>query len=824
MEHLQTLTIAYECESSLGNSLSLKTMTKEFLRVFLKKTSALYAVINEFHGEIHSHLNSVGKDEFYELIVSAKADEIDKFSIVNITKDKITYQVLYVLLDGYYLAFVYSQKNQINIKIIANIFYSLRKKIELGIKSCIEHERLALALLGSNDGIWDWNLVDNSICFTPRWKEMIGYRDDEIPNEFATWKDRVHPDDLQNTIQSIEDNISGKTEHYENIYRLKHKDGHWIWNLDQGITIYDEDGTAIRMIGTHTDITDEKEMQLKSIHQAQIIEQIHDSVISTNLDGNIISFNAGSELLLGYRSDEIIGQHITVLYLKEDFDFLKKNIEMLMKNGEHQANIRLVKKSKQVIDAHLSLSLLKDQNGNPIGMVGYSQDITLRLKAEKKLREQKDILHHQAYHDSLTGLPNRSLFQDRLEQSIEKAKRNRGKIALFFIDLDHFKEINDSLGHEVGDTVLKMVTQRLESAIRKEDTLARLGGDEFTVMIEHFEHAQSATLLAEKILASLKEAITIDSHTLYVSSSIGISLYPQDGKDYESLLKYADAAMYKAKNEGRNNFQFYSAEMTELAFERVVMQASLNQAIKDEEFVVFYQPQIDAKLETFVGVEALIRWQHPTMGLVSPVKFIPLAEETGLIVEMDQWVMRTVMSQMDEWYSKGLRPGKLALNLSMKQLRQENFISILEESMKNTGFKAKDLELEVTEGQIMTNPEEAIKILKKISDIGIELAVDDFGTGYSSLSYLKKLPINKLKIDQSFIRDLPDDEDDVGITKAVISLSQSLKLNVIAEGVETNEQKNFLLKNGCETIQGYLYGRPMPADELTQLLQEKAVL
>jgi len=467
-----------------------------------------------------------------------------------------------------------------------------------------------------------------------------------------------------------------------------------------------------------------------------------------------------------------------------------------------------------VVYVSLSLSLLKDEQGNPINMVAYAQDITLRKEAEVQLEKQKDILQHQAHHDALTGLPNRFLFSDRLEQSIEKAKRHNSVVALFFIDLDHFKEINDSLGHEVGDKVLQEATLRLQTSIRDEDTLARLGGDEFTVLLEDLKQGQNASNIAKKILENLEKPIYIDEHELYISSSIGISLYPDDGVTAQDLLKFADSAMYKAKDEGRNNYQFYSSEMTELAFERVVMETGIRSAIQNEEFVVYYQVQIDGRDNTLVGMEALVRWNHPIMGIVPPSKFIPLAESTGLIIDIDNFVMKTAMKQIATWYKEGLNPGVLAMNLAVKQLERKGFIEDFKVMMQDSECKAKWIELEVTEDQIMKNPEKAIKILDKISDMGIELAVDDFGTGYSSLSYLKKLPITKLKIDQSFVRDLPDDEEDTAITKAVIALAKGLNLNIIAEGVETKEQRDFLVKNGCANIQGYYYSKPIVASEL----------
>ena len=564
-------------------------------------------------------------------------------------------------------------------------------------ESNVLKERLELALIGSNAGIWDWNVVSNEVYFSPRFKEMLGYSDDELINDYSLLEELAHPDDFENILRALKESLHGKTEYFESIHRMRHKEGYWVWIHDRGKTFFDEDGKAIRMSGTHTDVT-------------------------------------------------------------------------------KQRNI------------------------------------------EEELIIQKDALSYQAHHDYLTGLPNRILFNDRLAQAIEKAKRKSSKIALLFIDLDHFKEINDSLGHETGDEVLKEVTHRLSGVLREEDTLARLGGDEFIVILENLQQAQDASILAKKILDALVDTIKVGNDILYVSTSIGVSIYPDDGSLSEDLLKYADSAMYKAKEEGRNNFQFYSAEMTELAFERVVMEVSLRAALQNEEFIVHYQPQVNGFKDKITGFEALVRWKHQSIGVISPAKFIPLAESTGLIVELDRYVMKTAMKQIVQWYKDGLNPGVVSINLSVKQLQQKDFLSVLKDILNETQCKTEWIELEVTESQIMTHPDEAIEILRELSKLGISLAVDDFGTGYSSLAYLKRLPINKLKIDQSFIMDIPHDEEDIAITKAVIALSTSLRLQVIAEGVETKEQKEFLVENGCESIQGYYYSKPLPAGELEILL------
>lgn len=467
----------------------------------------------------------------------------------------------------------------------------------------------------------------------------------------------------------------------------------------------------------------------------------------------------------------------------------------------------------------LSVTPLFDKEKNCIGIIESSRDITEHLETREELEEQKDILFHQAHHDILTGLPNRVLFNDRLKQGIEISKRNNTKLALFFIDLDHFKEINDSLGHKTGDEVLKAITDSISSVIRKEDTLARLGGDEFIVIMEDLKQGQDAALLAHKIFDELAKYTMIDRHSLHLSISMGISLYPDDGNNAADLLRFADIAMYKAKDEGRNNFQFYSSDMTELVFERVVMETSLLEAFKHEEFVVYYQPQINAMDEILMGIEVLVRWQHPTMGLVTPEKFIPLLEKMGLIAQLDQWVMKTAMMQIVQWNKKGLNPGILALNLAIKHLEEKDFITILERILKETDCNPEWIELEVTEEQIMGSSEEAARTLNQLNDLGIELvAIDDFGTGYSSLSRLKRLPVTKLKIDQSFIRGLPDNKENTAITQSIIALAKSLNLEVIAEGVETKKQRDFLVENGCGNIQGYFYGKPMPSSEMEAVL------
>jgi diguanylate cyclase (GGDEF)-like protein/PAS domain S-box-containing protein len=451
------------------------------------------------------------------------------------------------------------------------------------------------------------------------------------------------------------------------------------------------------------------------------------------------------------------------------------------------------------------------------------RNVTHEKEVEKQLQEQQEKLLYQAYYDPLTGLANRVLFYDRLEHSLEKAERECHKLALLFIDLDRFKEINDSLGHDVGDIVLKIAAQRLGSVLREEDTLARLGGDEFTILLENIKSPQAVSSVAQKLLDALTEVMVVNGKELYISCSIGISIYPDNSCKTQDLLKYADSAMYKAKAEGRNGFQFYSSDMTELAFERVVMETSMHTALNNEDFVVYFQPQINLKTSQIVGIEALVRWQHETLGLIAPSKFISLAESTGLIVELDRFVMRSVMKILSQWHRDGIYDGKISLNLSVKQLQEQDFIAFLQASMQEYGCKAQWLEFEVIESQIMHNPTESIKILTQLHELGISLALDDFGTGYSSLAYLKKLPVNRVKIDQSFIYELPKNFEDASIVQAVIALSKSLKLDIVAEGVEREDQKNFLLENGCDIVQGYYYAQALPKQEMEIFLKDAII-
>lgn len=451
--------------------------------------------------------------------------------------------------------------------------------------------------------------------------------------------------------------------------------------------------------------------------------------------------------------------------------------------------------------------------------------IACLLEDEREASELATVeMEHLAYHDALTGLPNRPLFMDRLIMSLAQATRTNQKVAVFFLDLDRFKDINDSLGHSTGDGLLKAVAERIRRCVREGDTVARFGGDEFTLLIPRIDHVEDAAKIAQKILETLKIPFTIAEHELFVTTSVGISIYPNDGSDPETLVRNADTAMYRAKDQGRDNYQLYAPAMNARALERLALENMLRKAISHRELVLFYQPVADMQTKNIVGVEALIRWKHPEMGLVSPAHFISVAETSGLIIPIGDWVLRTACKQTKLWQKKIDSELTVAVNLSARQFQQPNLTEEIAEVLEETGLGAKYLELEITESNAMQNAENTIYTLRELKALGVRIAMDDFGTGYSSLNYLKRFPIDTLKLDQSFVRDITTDPSDAAIATAVIAMAHSLDLKVIGEGVETEEQFAFLRKQKCDYLQGYLFSPPLAVENLeTYLVERKAM-
>ncbi|WP_172825451.1 GGDEF and EAL domain-containing protein [Geobacter sp. DSM 9736] len=455
-----------------------------------------------------------------------------------------------------------------------------------------------------------------------------------------------------------------------------------------------------------------------------------------------------------------------------------------------------------------------DSDGKARKFIEVVEDITDRKKSEREIRQL-------AYFDTLTDLPNRTLLKDRLNQLLIHAKRFDEKLAVLFIDLDNFKGINDTKGHAIGDKLLTAVGKRLVKCVRSNDTVARLGGDEFVIVASDIQQEQDVTHIGQKILDMLGEPLEIEGNELFTSASIGIALFPLDGQTVGKLLKNADTAMYAAKESGRNNYKFFSREMNRKAVERMEIETSLRRALDKEEFYLLYQPQVNVRTGSITGVEALLRWNHPERGLLLPDKFIPVAEDTGLIIQIGEWVIRTACRQLKEWHDQGLGPLRLALNISGKQFKESNFGKMLEGVIKEVGIKPQNVELELTESVLMANAAHTVKMLKRIKNTGVTLAIDDFGTGYCSLAYLKNFPIARLKIDKTFISEVTTTKSDALITEAIVALSRTLGLQVIAEGVENIEQMHFLASRDCHEMQGYLFSKPKLADEIDMLLRRQ---
>ena len=557
------------------------------------------------------------------------------------------------------------------------------------------------------------------------------------------------------------------------------------------------------------------EMELK--RAALVFETSQELILLTDADRRIISVNKVFEEMTGYTPDEVIGQNPRLLSSgRHTPEFYAAMWQAIDTQGKWQGEVWNRRKSGDVFPVWLTISAYRDAHGKVLNYVGVSSDISERVAAQERIRQL-------AYFDSLTNLPNRRLLQDRAEQALASAEREGKQLALLFVDLDHFKTINDSLGHSMGDRVLAEVAHRLQGCVRRMDTVARLGGDEFVVLLTDVT-IEGATEVARKLIYRVAKPYQIDNHELGVTPSLGISVFPQDGRDFESLLKHADTAMYRAKESGRNGYQFFASEMNVAALERLMLENSLRQGIERGEFVLHYQPQIDLASGRIVGAEALVRWRHPQLGLVPPGKFIPVAEVSGLIVMIGDWVLREACRQSRAWQEAGLPAIGIAVNISAVQFRSGRIEDNVAAVLADTGLAPNLLELELTEGIVMAGADATVETLQRISDMGVKLAIDDFGTGYSSLSYLKRFPIDRLKIDQSFVRDIVTDADDWAISSAIISMGHSLRLRVIAEGVEHIEQLEMLRRQGCDEVQGYYFSVPLPADDFAALLQQQKFL
>ncbi|MEN8169109.1 MAG: EAL domain-containing protein [Pseudomonadota bacterium] len=638
--------------------------------------------------------------------------------------------------------------------------------------------------------------------FSVKNEQMIGQTDSVLSNKKVAAQLRANEELVFSTLEpvQVEENIPQREELHT--------------YLSIKFPLFDDDDNVIAVCGISTDITERKRTENDLLLAKNIIENANEGVVVTTLDGVIIDINDAYERISGYKREEVLGKTPAVNQSgRHDEAFYKAMWDDIDARGYWQGEIWDRRKNGEVYPKWLSIKKVRNGKGEATHYVGIFSDIT----AKKATEEQLEKL---AYFDALTELPNRILFRDRLGQEIAMAHRHQSKVALCFLDLDRFKYVNDTLGHVAGDELLKMVANTLRGAVREADTVSRLGGDEFTIVIPDIEHDEQASTVANKIIEELGQTWLLHGHEVHIGVSIGIAIYPTDSGDVDQLIKHADMALYKAKDEGRNNFQFFSEALQASMSDRILMEKYLRKALYNKEFSLHYQPKYDLTDDTLSGMESLVRWKHPERGLVPPGDFIPLCEETGLIVPLGEWILREACRQTSEWIRNNGQPMTVAVNLSARQFQQKNLIELIERILDETGLSAQFLELELTESMVMDDVDSAIETMHALRDLGLRLAIDDFGTGYSSLSYLKRFPINTLKIDQSFVKDLATDSDDASIVQAIIAMGRQLDLHIVAEGVETGEQLEFLRNHGCKEVQGYFMSRPLPSDEFTKLISQ----
>ena len=662
-------------------------------------------------------------------------------------------------------------------------------------------------------GNWEWDINTDEIIWSDQIYKIIGINPSTPCSTFQDMLEVVVDEDQQMVKSCFESSLNdGKP--YDIEHRIVRSDGQLLYVHQQGQAEMDKTGKVIRMAGTLQDITlrFQTEEQMRKLSGA--VEQIADAVMITDCTGVVEYVNPAFESMTGYTKKDIIGKTPRFLKSNKQSVSFYERLWKTISSGEVFSDVVINrKKNGEFYYEEKTITPQKDRNGNIMHYISSGKDVTERIEAQERL-------HHLAHHDALTGLPNRVLLQDRLGQAIARGRWRERNIAVMFMDIDRFKVINDTLGHDVGDELLKQMSERLLSCIREGDTVARLGGDEFAIVLNDIASQDDVPPIADKILTALTEPVLINDQELFITSSIGISLFPEDGKDSHELLKKADVAMYRAKAQGKDNYQLYSSEDESQAVERLSMETQLRRALDKDEFSLNYQPQVSMRDGGVFGFEALLRWQNEKFNNVSPMHFIPILEETGMINAVGDWVLQTACKQEMDWQLAGMPARRIAVNLSIRQFQSQGLVKRVEQILSETGLAAKCLELEITEGLLINQINETAKILHEFHEMGVSLSIDDFGTGYSSMNYLKRLPFDNLKIDRMFVRDITFNPDDAAIATAIISLAHTLGMDVVAEGVETNDQLIYLHEQGCDAMQGYLYSPPLTADAVMALVNQ----
>lgn len=647
---------------------------------------------------------------------------------------------------------------------------------------------------------------------SPAFEQVWGRPCAELYANPGLWLEAVHPEDAPEVRSALEDLARGRR--YDLQYRITHSDGTLRWINDRGYALRDAAGRVALTSGVASDITGQRQAAERLRQAAAVFTSTQEGVVITDLEGNVLTINPAFTAITEYPEAEVLGKNMRFLQSgRHNRSFYQALWQALRATGAWQGELWNRRKGGEIYPEWLNISTVRNERGEAVNYVGVFTDIS-------RLKQSETQLEYLAHHDPLTRLPNRLLLLSRLNHVLERARRDETRGAVLFLDLDRFKNVNDSLGHPAGDELLQLAAQRMRGCLRETDTVARLGGDEFVVVLENLAEPENAAGVARALIDRLNAPFVLSSgQEVYIGGSLGISIFPDDGDDADRLIQYADAALYQAKGNGRGTYHFYTESLTASANERLGLETRLRRALDQGELVLHYQPLVSLAEGRIFGVEALVRWQNPDEGLISPDRFIPLAEETGLIVPLGEWVLRTAGARMQAWLEAGLPLDTLAVNFSPRQFQRGDLHERIRAILAQTGLPPRYLEVEITETALMAEGPESEAKLAALKALGVRIAIDDFGTGYSSLAYLKRFPIDKLKVDQGFMRGIPQDSSNMEIASAIIAMARNLKLEVLTEGVETEAQLAFLKRYGCDAAQGYLFSRPVAAEALPPLLE-----
>jgi len=672
--------------------------------------------------------------------------------------------------------------------------------------------RLQLTLSASGLGTWEFHRNGERIEWNPDLCRMLGL--ESSPRTLAESLGYIHPEDRLRIERAIRHPPPPGAETAVEEFRLQHADGHWLWVEGRGQSLrLDEHGESLLSAGTIADISRRKQIEIERQLMSVVFSGINDAICITGPDSRILTVNEAFVQVTGYSAAEAIGQTPAMLSSgMHGQGFYQALWESLNRDGTWQGEITNRRKNGELFSEWLSISSVRDPAGNLTHYVGLFSDLSERHEAAERIQ-------YLSSYDPLTDLPNRSLLADRLAQALLNAARFERQTAMVLVDLDHFRLVNETFGPPLGDSLLQQVARRLQQLLRDGDTIGRHSGTEFGLVMANMGHERDAIALAQRLQDTISEPFSIGEQTLSLTASIGISLAPRDGKGADELMKTADIALSRAKQAGRNTFRFYAPAMDADAARRLGLESAMRNALKNSELAVHYQPQVSLESGRVIGMEALLRWQSPSFGSVSPGEFIPLAEDNGMIIPIGEWVLFSACAQARRWHDLGLTtPLRLAVNLSARQFRQNGLDRIVARALAESGLPADLLELEITESAFIDDAEEAIAMCRKLKQLGVKLSLDDFGTGYSSLSYVSRFPFDKIKIDQSFVSDIIENPVNAAIATAAIVMARSLNLSILAEGVETEAQARFLRGRRCDAIQGFLFSPALPAGEFEQLL------